>query len=350
MHKRWGRIAMMRTIFAAALAVTLAACATKEEAAAPAAPPPERALTQIKGDVYRYQNNQHFGVVLVTDEGIVVADPINREAAEWLKGELAQRFPGKPVKYVLYSHHHFDHVAGGGAFPEARVIAHADVRKNLAPPAADAPVSGFLAAVDANKDGKLQKAEVEGNPFLGPMFDTLDGNKDGEATALEIHTGFYSDVRAPDGTFKSDYTLTLGGQSVRMIHVGGGHASDMVYMMFPGDVLFVVDVINIKRLPFGMLADYDFDESMALIDKAAALKPALITPGHGAVGTVEDLGDVKQYFTDIFDGVRAGIAEGKSLEEIQASLTLDKYKDWGNYEAFRAQNIAGVYAKLKAGG
>lgn len=343
---------MIVRILAAALAVTLvAACAgTKEEAATPASPAPVRALTPIKGDVYRYQDNQHFGVVLVTDDGIVVADPLNRAAAEWLKGELAQRFPGKPVRYVLYSHHHSDHVSGGAVFPEARVIAHADVRKNLAPPTADAPVSGFFDALDTNKDGKLQKAEVESNPFLGPMFDTLDANKDGEATALELHTGFYADVRQPDGTFRNDYTLTLGGQSVRMIHVGGGHASDMVYMMFPGDVLFVVDVINIKRLPFANLPDYDFNETMALIDKAAALKPALITPGHGAVGTTADLQDVKQYFTDLFEGVRAGIAAGQSLEEIQASLTLDKYKDWGNYEAFRTQNIAGAYAKLKAGG
>ncbi len=342
---------MMMRIFAAALAAMLvAACAgTKKEAAAPAAPPPERSLTQLKGDVYRYQDNQHFGVVLVTEEGIVVADPINRAAAEWLKGELAQRFPGKPVKYVLYSHHHFDHVSGGAVFPEARVISQADTRKNLVPPAADAPVSGFLASLDADKDGKLQKSEVADNPFLGPVFDTVDHDKNGELTALELHTSQYADVRAPDGTFKNDYTLTLGGQSVRMMHVGGNHASDMVYMMFPGDILFVVDVINIKRLPFGNLPDYDLDESMALIDKAAALEPAIITPGHGAVGTVADLQDVKQYFTDLFEGVRAGIAAGKSLEEIQASLTLDKYKDWSNYEAFRAQNIAGVYAKLKAG-
>lgn len=341
---------MITRILTAALAAMLVAgCAgMKKEAAAPAAPPPERSLTQLAGDVYRYQDNEHFGVVLVTDDGIVVADPINRAAAEWLKGELVQRFPGKPVKYVLYSHHHFDHVSGGAVFPEARVISQADTRKNLAPPAADAPVTGFVATVDTNKDGKLQKSEVADNPFLGPMFDNLDGNKDGEATALELHTAFYSDVRPPDGTFKNDYTLTLGGQSVHMMHVGGSHASDMVYMMFPGDVLFVVDVINIKRLPFGTLADYDFDESMAFMDKAAALEPAIITPGHGSVGTAADLQEVKQYFTDLFDGVRAGIAAGKSLEEIQASLTLDKYKDWGNYEAFRAMNIAGVYAKLEA--
>ena len=61
---------------------------------------------------------------MVTPDGIIVTDPINAEVANWLKGELKRRF-NKPVKYLIYSHHHEDHISGGEVFSDtAIVIAH----------------------------------------------------------------------------------------------------------------------------------------------------------------------------------------------------------------------------------
>jgi len=62
---------------------------------------PTREITQITGDLYRVQNNNHFTVFLVTDEGIILADPINSEFSTWLKGELAERYD-VPVRYVYH--------------------------------------------------------------------------------------------------------------------------------------------------------------------------------------------------------------------------------------------------------
>ena len=45
----------------------------------------KRAITQIAGDLYRFQNNFHYSVFLVTPEGVIVTDPINAEAAAWLR-------------------------------------------------------------------------------------------------------------------------------------------------------------------------------------------------------------------------------------------------------------------------
>ena len=52
------------------------------------APPatPVRAIVQVSGDVYRFQNNGHFGVFMVTPEGVILADPINLDTANWVKG------------------------------------------------------------------------------------------------------------------------------------------------------------------------------------------------------------------------------------------------------------------------
>ncbi|MEP3279518.1 MAG: hypothetical protein ABJO38_24110, partial [Stappiaceae bacterium] len=48
----------------------------------------KRAITNVAGDVYRFQNNFHFSLVTVTDDGVVIVDPINAEAAQWLKENL----------------------------------------------------------------------------------------------------------------------------------------------------------------------------------------------------------------------------------------------------------------------
>ena len=82
-------------------------------AAATALPAPaqdvKRSITNVAGDVYRFQNKFHYSVFVVTDEGIVFADPINKDAATWVKAEMAKRF-GKSVTRLVYSHSHFDHV------------------------------------------------------------------------------------------------------------------------------------------------------------------------------------------------------------------------------------------------
>ena len=49
----------------------------------------KRSIEPVTDDVYRFQNNFHNAMFVVTDDGIVVTDPINADAVAWLKGELA---------------------------------------------------------------------------------------------------------------------------------------------------------------------------------------------------------------------------------------------------------------------
>lgn len=110
------------------LAVTTAIGIWLATSAPAEAQSPTRALTNVTGDLYRFQNNFHFSAVLETDAGMIVTDPINAEAAEWLKQEIATRF-GKPIVYVIYSHDHADHIAGGEVYTDtATVVAHENAR------------------------------------------------------------------------------------------------------------------------------------------------------------------------------------------------------------------------------
>ena len=78
----------------------------------------QREITQVAGDLYRFQNNFHVLVFVVTPEGVIATDPIDANAAAWLRCQIQERFK-QPIRYVIYSHDHADHIAGGAVLKEA---------------------------------------------------------------------------------------------------------------------------------------------------------------------------------------------------------------------------------------
>jgi alkyl sulfatase BDS1-like metallo-beta-lactamase superfamily hydrolase len=105
------------------LASGLLACVVTAAYAQQPQGPAMRSIVRVTGDLYRAQNNDHYTVFLVTPAGIILADPISTDFSTWLAGQLAERFPNRPVRYVLYSHHHQDRGARelrGGAESSGR--------------------------------------------------------------------------------------------------------------------------------------------------------------------------------------------------------------------------------------
>jgi hypothetical protein len=147
-----------------------------------------RRLENVTGDVWQFTNDSHQSAVVVTDDGIVVTDPINADAAEWLKAEIAEQF-GRPITHLIYSHSHGDHASGGEAFGDVTAIAQADAPK------------------------------------------AIDG--------VEI------DRRIDEPT-----TVELGGKTLELVPLGPGHGTDMLVMVVrPENVAFVVDVVSPGRVP-----------------------------------------------------------------------------------------------------
>jgi hypothetical protein len=105
-------------------------------------------IAQIAGDLYRFQNNFHVLVFVVMPEGVVATDPIDANAAAWLRGQIQERFK-QPVRYVIYSHDHADHIAGGAVLKEAgaTVIAQLNGRGSNGCP----PSKGFLGHVGGHR-------------------------------------------------------------------------------------------------------------------------------------------------------------------------------------------------------
>jgi glyoxylase-like metal-dependent hydrolase (beta-lactamase superfamily II) len=298
----------------------------------------EREIQRLNGDVYWARDfDLHLAVFMVTPEGIVLADPIGEEFASWLKAELEQRFD-VPVRYVLYSHKDWDHASGGAVFADtARFVAHENTARHLGMPPPGTPLPESAQALDANGNGRLEPSEARGG--LQSNFELYDADGDGMLSGAEITRGPLAAVRAPDITYASRKTITLGGKRVELIHVPIEHADDNSVVLFPDDdAVFVVDFVLVNRLPFGTLVG-ETDQAKQI----EALDFEHFVPGHGRVGTRADMVAHRRYREELRQAVADGIAAGRSLEELQRSVTLDAYKDWEFYDQWRADNVAGMY-------
>ena len=186
--------------------------------------PPTRAIVNITGQLYRAQNNNHYTVFLVTPEGIIMSDPINRDFARWLKTEYAARFK-VPVRYVLYTHRDWDHASGGVVFADtAEFVGHRNMLTALAPPAGNPPLTAEAVKMDANRNGLVERSEATGG--IAERFDLFDYNRDAIVSGAEIARGSISDVYPPTTTYADRHTVTLGGKRVTMTYLGVAHADD----------------------------------------------------------------------------------------------------------------------------
>jgi glyoxylase-like metal-dependent hydrolase (beta-lactamase superfamily II) len=253
---------------------------------------PKRSITKIAGDLYRFQNNFHFSVFYVTPAGVVVTDPINAGAAQWLKAEIKKRF-NQPIKYLVYSHDHQDHSSGGEVFADtATIVGH-----------------------------ELTRAAMLGEKRPTP---------------------------APTLTFSDQMTLHLGGREIELTYVGKGHSDNSIVMRFPRErALFAVDFVSVKRMPFKNLSDSYIPDLVDQLRMVEDMDFDILAPGHGSMGTRADVADHRQYVEDLYGAVLSATRAGQSLDQMKQSIQLPKYASWSQYKAWLPLNIEGVYNRIK---
>ena len=317
-------------------------------------------IEHLNGAIYRAMSNNSGTAFLVTDDGIVLADPINPEFAAWLKEEFDRRF-GVPVKYVIYSHYHWDHASGGGVFADtAHFVSHVNTLKYLEMPPESTTLDDVIgqyepvAALDANGDGVVELSETppDMQRFPGSRlsnFYGFDANKDDVLTAAEIKRTPISFVHPPDITFTDEIELTLGGHRVHMTWLGEmNHTNDSSLITFPDDdVMLVVDYVSF-RFPNREM-DYElgrYEEWLTAIRRTEELAKDYthVATGHGRAGTPQDVTLWRQYFEDLQAEVEAGIADGLTLEGMQERITMEEYRDvgWDRYD-WVDENVEGMY-------
>ena len=254
-------------------------------------------ITPITDSLYRYQYNMHMSVFLVRPEGILITDPTTVEAAEWLRDELKRRF-NKPVRYMVYSHHHSDHIGGASVFdvPGVKIVAH-----------------------------ELTKQALVDQPLPGAR------------------------IPVPTMTFSAPMTLHFGGRSIRLFRVEPStHARDLVAMYFVEDrTLFAVDIMSVKSVGFFDFSNENFPAMVEAVRNLQRIDYDHLVDSHGPLGTKADGDTFLAYLEDLESGVRRELARGATLEETQRDLHMDRYQHLALYAPWSPTNIEGAYVALK---
>ena len=281
----------LRTLGTPMAATALTAALMIGTAALPAlAQEPKREITNITGDVWRFQNNFHTSVFVVTAAGVVVTDPINADVAAWVAAEIEARF-AKPVTHLVYSHSHADHASGGAVFADTATV----IAQENAPP------------------------EIDGV--------------------------------APDIRFSRRMSFTLGDHSFELTALGPGHGADMLALVIrPENVAYIVDVVSPGRLPYKDFPGADIAGLIEQTRRVEALDFTILAPGHSRLGDKADAVEAREYVEWLRAAVAAELNAGKTVADIVAGLDTSAWQDWGAYAMWRDLNIQGMARWLKQSG
>jgi glyoxylase-like metal-dependent hydrolase (beta-lactamase superfamily II) len=278
-------ITLIAALFTAGFATAAAAQAPAQQ--------PVFSTTKVEGTdgvyIFRYQNHQSMFVV--TPAGVIATDPISYgrpQAAQAYLDEI-RKITKAPIKYLVYSHHHYDHIAGGKLLKEAgaRIVAHKRVKERLAQHRMD-------------------------------------------------------DVIPPDEVFDGKKVISLGGTTLELIYTGRNHSDSSIVMFLPKEkVLFAVDFNSLGAVPSRLAVNDSYPvEWEASLKKILALKWDRQIPGHPGpggkqIGTHADMEQQLAFMTELAAEVKKANDAGKCFDPAAKEVRLPKYGTLAGYE----QNI-----------
>lgn len=255
---------------------------------------------------------------VVTPAGVVVFDALGTPALGYRMLQRIREITDQPIKYVVVSHYHADHIYGLQAFKE-----HGGSPRVLAQRA----TLGYAGGTADSQGEDAARRLAQRRQALFPWVD--------EKTYIV----------APDEVFDEGCRFELGGVEFEIRHLGPAHApGDSIMLVKPYGVLFGGDVLYGGRVPFLDSPETDVDRWLAGLDYIAGLKNQVryIIPGHGALSS--DAGQVVEATRDYILYVRAAMAA--AARDFVPFDEAYRATDWSRYEklpAFEASNRGNAY-------
>jgi glyoxylase-like metal-dependent hydrolase (beta-lactamase superfamily II) len=248
-------------------------------------------VSKVGGSVYMLQGAGGNIGASVGDDGIVVVDdqyaPLADKIQEALKG-----ITDKPVRFIINTHYHEDHVGGNEFFQkQAPIIAHDNVRKRLE-----------------------------------------QGGQAGNGGSVKFETKPQPKGALPIITFDHDVTVHLNGEDIRALHFPAGHTDGDSVIYFPkSNVVHMGDDFVTYGFPF---IDVDsggsIDGMIDGVEGAIAQLPAdvKIIPGHGPVSNLDDVRAFVKMLKDTRAVVVATLKKKMTMAQMKEKKILDPWKKY----------------------
>ena len=272
--------------------------------AQPAARPAIQA-TKVEGTegVYIFRNVGHQAMFVVTSDGVIVTDPVayGRPTGGQAYLNEIRKITDKPIRYVIYSHHHYDHIAGGRAFKDAGAIfvAHRQAWKRL--------------------------HELKDPHTVLPDESVGDGGR----------------------------VITLGGTRLELTYHGLNHSDSTLVMRLPKEkIIFVVDTLPVGTFPGRGMIDFHPFETENFMKQVLAMDWERLIPGHPGpgdrLGTKKDVQDQLTLLQDASAEMKKLAQEGKCWDTAEKEFKLPKYENMPGYAAglqFVARRYCGLWGR-----
>jgi cyclase len=249
-------------------------------------------------------------VVIERKNDLVVVDANSAGGAGALQAEV-KRLSAKPVRYVLLTHHHGDHIYGSAVWTRAGAltVAHQSMLGELAHLE---PARWRMAAARDPEVAALGDApELPRHAFTGAQW-VLDDDE----RRIEVHS------------------------------FGAGHTRDDVVVYLPREQVLCTGDIAINT-SLNSFFDCDFRHWPKALRAVVQLSARHVLPGHGEPGGVEIIEGQEQFLAALDKAVTGGLQSGLSPVQIAAGLHLpDSLHPWVGSNL--PQQVAQIYAQLAA--
>ena len=250
---------------------------------------------------------------VVTDDGVVVFDALGTPALGRAMIAAIAKVTPKPIRRVIVSHYHADHIYGLQAFKAAgaQIWAHRKAQAYL-----DSPQAGERLAQRRND-----------------LFPWVDNE---------------TVVVPPDLWLDGDTDFRMGGLTFRIIYSHGAHSPEDVMMYVVEDkLLFAGDLIFAGRVPF--VGNADSAGWLAAMDIMIALSPAVVIPGHGPASrdVARDLATTREYLAYLRKTMGEAARELEPFEEAYAKVDWSRFRGLPAFEQANRINAYGTYLLME---
>lgn len=297
-----------------------------------------------------YIARPHEGSAAVSNAGIValgnqtlVFDTFWLPTAAAELRQAAEELTGSPVRIVVNSHHHATHIGGNQIFDvDATIVATTTTRDLIAEHAPQQLAwhqhhhRSYLAELEAgvlNANGPSKQAAQYRYDQYQLLIDALPTMA----------------VRLPDITFEHKIVFHGPQRRLEILSYGGGHTRSDTVLYLPEDgIIFMGDLLSTNHHPF--LGDGDPGELPRILDLIARLNPVAIVPGHGDLGTLDDIQTMQSYLALLTETALTELAfqyeDEEELSQKVAKFTVPQvYANWAHPEYFNA-NLRFLYERV----
>ena len=269
-------------------------------------------------------------VAVVGDDGVLVVDSGRFPTlARRIVAEIRRR-TDKPVRYVVHTHWHLDHIAADSvfrdAFPSAVFVAHEFTRRKIVEK--QAPYVRDLAATDGGYVKYLEERIASGKRRDGSPLSEEDRQRLASQIGdlrLEMAELTGAAVVSPSLTFDSGLDVHLGRRDVRVMFLGEGNTAGDTVVLVPDAHVVVTGDLLVAPVPYG----YGCHPAawIETLDRLTTLDATAIVPGHGPVQhDWEYARKVSALLKALRAQVADAVAKGATLEQVHDRVDLSQFQ------------------------